>query len=598
MWAAFTFVLLVAMHPAFEQPGRPMREAVLVAGVVMLGIRNLALRRGTRRLGAFAIVVAAALAWSIAGLLRVPRIELPMVAFDLAIFAAPWLIAVMVSGATKLDVDDEGPTRVDLGILLGAAAALVVLSLLAIGQAWGAWTFVPQARPPAATFVQRNVAAQCLAVALPLMIATLPFVERAASRWTVLAAGALGAAFLVATRTRAAWLGLGVAVIVGLVVLVIRLSPAGRRRLAALSALAAVAATLAAVVPQPEATRLPTVTRAVELLVTGEETTIGIRRALWANSLSIFADHPVTGVGAGRFSAAYPAYQDEAVPTPGFGLDKRAYHAHLDVLEVGAEFGTPAALAFLVLFVGAIVLSLRRAFTASKEELVWWHVGVAMAVLAGSIHGLFSFPLRSPASAFLLATAVAIAWRGTGATRWRLPIPIEAIAIALMLPALVALPYDLWRHADLGAALDHLARGECEQAVRRAKPVAEHPFRRRERGLATMVVFECERDARRTVDLLEASLARDPGSLNLLLATGARQLKAGRALDASRTFARASEIAPRLSRAWLGSAMAFDALGQGADARAACERALALPDAPDEAGLFCRGNGYAPPTTP
>jgi hypothetical protein len=95
-------------------------------------------------------------------------------------------------------------------------------------------------------------------------------------------------------------------------------------------------------------------------------------------AFQMFADHPVTGVGAGNYGERYPAY------APAIGLDSRVgpREPHSAYLEAAAESGIAAALALIALFGIAIWAPLRNAgrlVSRGREREAW----LARAVAAG-----------------------------------------------------------------------------------------------------------------------------------------------------------------------------------------------------------------------
>jgi len=94
------------------------------------------------------------------------------------------------------------------------------------------------------------------------------------------------------------------------------------------------------------------------------------RPVVWANTLSIFSNHPLFGTGLGTFASIYPAYEDSKEFA-------RYSHAHNDYLEYLAElgiFGFVFLVGFnlhipanMVLFSVVLSLSMTVAFYKRKE---------------------------------------------------------------------------------------------------------------------------------------------------------------------------------------------------------------------------------------
>ncbi len=87
-------------------------------------------------------------------------------------------------------------------------------------------------------------------------------------------------------------------------------------------------------------------------LFSGEDTSVGLRFALWESTVAMIEEHPLLGVGWGTYFLAYPDYnffiQDEQV---------LIFHAHNMYLNMLAEVGIPGGLCFLGTFFAQGILS-------------------------------------------------------------------------------------------------------------------------------------------------------------------------------------------------------------------------------------------------
>lgn len=89
-------------------------------------------------------------------------------------------------------------------------------------------------------------------------------------------------------------------------------------------------------------------------LFSGEDTSVGLRFALWESTEAMIEEHPLLGIGWGTYFLAYPDYnffiQDEHV---------LIFHAHDMYLNMPAEVGIPGGLAFLAAFFAQGILAFR-----------------------------------------------------------------------------------------------------------------------------------------------------------------------------------------------------------------------------------------------
>ncbi len=276
-----------------------------------------------------------------------------------------------------------------LGLLESGIGALQGARLVARMGTWGGSEF------PSGTFVNHNHFAGYLQLCLPMALAVTQ--DRARDRITRLLAGTtvfacLGGLGL--AQSRAGWLAAGL----GLLVWLARgIRPSLRwPGAAALAALAIVAAGSVAATAGGEVTRRLETMRAEDLGVTQS-----LRLAFWQSAISMIRAHPMTGVGAGNFENLHPAHRQP-------GAFMRPLYAHSDHLQVFAEAGIPAGIAFELAMALACYALWRR--TMPSAETV--ERGYAAAGLAGLtsllVHGLVDFNLQIPANMMTLAVLVAV----------------------------------------------------------------------------------------------------------------------------------------------------------------------------------------------
>ena len=129
------------------------------------------------------------------------------------------------------------------------------------------------------------------------------------------------------------------------------------------------------------------------------------RENLALDSLRMWRDHRILGVGLGNFETAYPAYQ--SLPT-----DLWIDYAHDDYLEAAAETG----LVGTVLILSALALFFRLAFRDLRHRLRseggWIRLGAAIGCCGLLVHSFFDFNLHIPANAAWFATLAGLATTG------------------------------------------------------------------------------------------------------------------------------------------------------------------------------------------
>ncbi|WP_373048216.1 O-antigen ligase family protein [Vulgatibacter sp.] len=147
------------------------------------------------------------------------------------------------------------------------------------------------------------------------------------------------------------------------------------------------------------------------------------RGFMWARTLEMIVDHPVTGIGAGTFTPRTHDYYDPLVE-----YWPVRCHTHNNLLFVWAESGPLGLLAFVWLF-GAVLAALRRGAKSLAPE-----DGEARAVILGAagVVGVFlawtvlQDPLYDGMIAYTVTFAMAVGLAAGG--KAAAPMPFESVA--------------------------------------------------------------------------------------------------------------------------------------------------------------------------
>ncbi|MGO8949773.1 MAG: O-antigen ligase family protein [Ktedonobacterales bacterium] len=242
------------------------------------------------------------------------------------------------------------------------------------------------------TFGQPNPFAGYLNFALLLSVALLLFSNRTPERWLAAAAAAiiLFASYL--ADSRGAELGLAVALLALVIVAWHRERLAGIALLIGVPVLAM--AWFIGIVPAH--LRQDLLSQVTLGPVNSANFSVQERLAHWVAGLRMFRTHPILGVGAGNYSAAYARYQVSPDWFEALG------HAHNYYINAAAETGAIGLLAFLALvgvslFAGwwAIRTQARALYTSpntpsgSDARLGWaLALGFFAALVAFNVHNL------------------------------------------------------------------------------------------------------------------------------------------------------------------------------------------------------------------
>ena len=297
-------------------------------------------------------------------------------------------------------------------ILKTAGGVSAVLSVVGVAQymGWGR-EWIPTAGLPSATFGHRNIAAAYLVGMLPLVF--WAWADAKQMRGMLLWGIALGldGAFLAATRSRGAWIGLGGALAGAALMAVWRRwgrvakdgdscgiaeRPGALPRAASLGVALALTAALAVVpadIGKGEGEAMWEGKRSMGEALSSVVKTGGDkgRLTLWHRTLEIILSRPIIGVGAGNWRLVYPAYAQ------GDMVDRHTapHRPHNDLLWIWAETGTIGLGLYVYLLWTAARMGL-RSFCSGRNRLL---AGALLcSMLAGVVNSLFGFPREFPAA--------------------------------------------------------------------------------------------------------------------------------------------------------------------------------------------------------
>ena len=128
----------------------------------------------------------------------------------------------------------------------------------------------------------------------------------------------------------------------------------------------------------------------------------GDRKKMAGDTLRMWHDHPILGVGLGDSETAYPRCRSDP-------SDARVDHAHNDDVEAAAETGWVGA----ILIFCALVLLIRLAFrdwrNPSRSHAGWIPLGAAIGCCGMLVHSLGDFNLHIPANAAWFSALAGIA---------------------------------------------------------------------------------------------------------------------------------------------------------------------------------------------
>ena len=274
--------------------------------------------------------------------------------------------------------------------------ATLLLILLALAQYWWSIEWFSQFSVPGATFGNKNMTAQSIAIALPLGIALLYLVKDSAKMLFVSVFLVLGFATIVFTQTRGVWL----AVIVTLVIQCIcyrrfkfsvGLAP---RYLASIVVVVVIAiSSLSIISRHSEHNRLD---KFSSKILTADQS-VQERLVIWRNTVALIQQHWLIGTGIGNWSIQYPLYMQTVVrDDKASDTNVEWLRTHNDFLQWFAELGLIGILLLLASLVLLVQRVWRKLADEQHQKLKIILIACTSSLLVLVISAQFSFPLRLP----------------------------------------------------------------------------------------------------------------------------------------------------------------------------------------------------------
>jgi O-antigen ligase len=297
------------------------------------------------------------------------------------------------------------------GVHLGALA----VALLGASQFWFDVRFIPQGPNPAATFVNRNFAAEFMACTY-VFSAYLIFTERRTAVLAFLAAtSGLNLIYLLMCGTRSAYVGSAVAFVM---IAVMAWKFRARFSFSAWKSDQVIVVTgvfLATIIglgliksgnPGTEFKDVNAFQRgfARAAQIQLEDGTLNVRKVMWKATMNIIEKRPFSGVGAGAWEVDIPLYQAE-----GSQLETD-YYAHNEILQLLGEYGLVGWL-FLIILIGySLVAAWRTLFNRSDEAQTEGPIrAVALtSLLALMIVSNIGFPWRLASTGAMFALCLGL----------------------------------------------------------------------------------------------------------------------------------------------------------------------------------------------
>ena len=297
------------------------------------------------------------------------------------------------------------PDENDMDLLTIAIAIGVIISAsIGFAQLTGVYGYIPTDQygriNPISTFGLSNFGAEYIVSALPLLISQFIFRKKL---WIsiVLSIGIIeGILYVIISHSRASWAAL---IIVSLVSIGILISVRKKRQFKInlsplyIAGMVVAGTLLLSLIFSQTSNLIKHFTSIFDVYYSDNI----VRLLTWKSILVYLApSHPVLGIGFGAFDAVFPLYADRALSLMTFSNHVTMNYAHNEYLNILAETGIPGFLMFIGLLI-YILYEFVSSISEAQEKDIPVLIGGFLGFINLLIIGLFSFPLRMPATAVL-----------------------------------------------------------------------------------------------------------------------------------------------------------------------------------------------------
>lgn len=324
-------------------------------------------------------------------------------------------LAVSLAGAALFwvarTVRGSGRSR---ALVCGLVCAAVVGVATALAQAYGVESaYFSLNRSPGGTFGNRNFMAHLGAIVTPALLLCAVTARRTIGYWLSAMAVGVIAASQVLSRSRGAWLAVGLSLaFVGAGAWVVRRrwqDTRARRRLGGLAIAASIGVCAALLLPNALEWRSDSpYLDSIRGVVNYKEGSGHGRLVQYSTSLRMTRAHPILGVGPGNWGVVYPRYASAGDPS----LDSQGMTANpwpsSDWVALLSERGMPAFMVVVLALVAIGGNSIRQLYDARNDEQIFSALALGGTFVATLVVGAFDAVL-------LLALPTLFVWTLFGA---------------------------------------------------------------------------------------------------------------------------------------------------------------------------------------
>ena len=331
-------------------------------------------------------------AWAVLSLLWAPNY------YEGAVKLLDWGGALLLALLVSQTLREERHVRM---VLQGIFLAGALLILLGIAQYFFDVEWVDQHAKPAATFNNKNMAAQYTLLIFPVCMALAMYSAMLPWKLVFASFGIVALLFIFISDTRGSIIAVSVETLLLVLLALYKYLRSGdkRRALYILLAAAALLGILVATLLSIETAKgnalawiIFRFSRLYEALSTFTGET---RFQIWVNTVAMIVDRPLLGYGVGNWMVEYPMYH--MTWRPDWEMSYRVQHinTHQDYLELAAETGLIGL--FFMLWMGVqVVRVLFNILNRMNTRDTWLVLGAGVSMIGMAVNALGSFPFEQP----------------------------------------------------------------------------------------------------------------------------------------------------------------------------------------------------------
>lgn len=286
-------------------------------------------------------------------------------------------------------------------ILASIFISMTGVVLLGIGQQFFGIEWVPALRPPSACFANKNMAAQYLAIVLPVALAIGFYKKRVYFYASVVIVFPLSLIALYYMEARASWLAIACALVwTSLLFIEKRFNKKYIiKMLTIILILIGIMSSFAILSGKAES------------LIKKAGPSAKYRTVVWRNSVEMIKEKPLLGFGAGSFRIFYPGYLYKAELDRAFGKTKQIRRTHNDFIQAGVETGIIGMILFVMLPFSGLYMAWRIVHSDKLAHISVLVYGLSAGLVSFMVTAFFSFPFQRsipPLMLFIFLGALAI----------------------------------------------------------------------------------------------------------------------------------------------------------------------------------------------